>query len=151
MATTKIGPKHQITIPRDVFERLRLETGDLLEALVEGGKIVFVPKRLAEKAPAATLTQAEQQLLARAKRKLERIRADLTHSKGLTDEEARLAARAGLIAEDQIWWWTEEWQKKEREAERELRAGKGRGPFTTARDMLADLNDQARASRKKNA
>lgn len=51
MSTTKIGPKHQITIPRDVFEELRLDVGDILEAEVESGKIVLAPKQLTEKAP----------------------------------------------------------------------------------------------------
>lgn len=31
VATTKIGPKHQVTIPKSVFEALHLEVGDILD------------------------------------------------------------------------------------------------------------------------
>ncbi|MBW1716838.1 MAG: AbrB/MazE/SpoVT family DNA-binding domain-containing protein, partial [Deltaproteobacteria bacterium] len=31
MPITKISPKHQITIPKEAFEKLRLEVGDFLE------------------------------------------------------------------------------------------------------------------------
>ena len=42
MQITRISPKHQITIPREVFERLRLEVGDFLEVNVtEEGSFLF--------------------------------------------------------------------------------------------------------------
>lgn len=149
MAVTKIGPKHQVTIPKEVFEQLKLETGDLLEAQVDQGKIVLVPKRLAEKAPAVRLTPNEQILLEKAAKKIARIRKDLVHSQGLSLEEARVAGRVGLISEDQMWWWTEEWQKGEREAEAELRAGKSVGPFTTADELFADLRERMRRPKRR--
>ena len=31
MGLTKIGPKHQVTIPKTVFERLKLDVGDYLD------------------------------------------------------------------------------------------------------------------------
>src|SRR5438093_1005933 len=111
VSTTKIGPKHQITIPRDVFEELRLDVGDILEAGVERGKIVLVPKQLTEKTPVPKLAPKEQKLLLRARQKIERIRKNLPSSSGLTLEETDVAAKAGLIDQDQRWWWTEEWQK----------------------------------------
>jgi bifunctional DNA-binding transcriptional regulator/antitoxin component of YhaV-PrlF toxin-antitoxin module len=30
MSITRIGPKHQITIPKDIFKELKLEVGDFL-------------------------------------------------------------------------------------------------------------------------
>ena len=56
MSTTKIGFKHQVTIPIDAFERLHLEVGDVLEAEVQQGKLILVPKKLTEKAPIPKLT-----------------------------------------------------------------------------------------------
>ena len=49
MSTTRIGPKHQITIPKDIFEALNLEVGDFLEAGIEDNTIVLVPQKLIPK------------------------------------------------------------------------------------------------------
>jgi hypothetical protein len=59
-----------------------------------------------------------------AKRKIAHIRKNLAASRGLTPTEADAAARAGLIPSDQRWWWTEQWQEGERQAERDLKAGR---------------------------
>jgi AbrB family looped-hinge helix DNA binding protein len=42
-----------------------------------------------------------------------------------------------LIDRDQAWFWTEEWQKLEREADEAIRAGKLYGPFDSAAEMMA--------------
>jgi hypothetical protein len=42
-----------------------------------------------------------------------------------------------LIDPDQAWFWTEEWQKLEREADEAVRAGKLYGPFNSAAEMMA--------------
>lgn len=140
MSTAKIGFKHQVTIPKDAFEKLHLEVGDVLEAEVSQGKLVLVPKKLTEKAPAASLTAREQKLLARARGKIKRIRRDLASARGLTAAEADVAVKAGLIARDQRWWWTEDWQKGERESERDLRAGRARA-LESAEQLLEDLRN----------
>ena len=49
MGLTKIGPKHQITIPKAVFERLDLEVGDYLEVEVQSTMITMAPKKLISK------------------------------------------------------------------------------------------------------
>lgn len=141
MSTTKIGPKHQVTIPKDVFDKLSLEVGDYVDVQEQAGRIVLIPKRLVEKAPVPKLTPKEQKVLARAKRKIEAIRQDLASSRGLTREEADLAARVGLIDRDQRWWWTEEWQSGEREAEKDLRAGRTK-VFESVEDLTNDLRGQ---------
>ena len=124
MAVTKIGPKHQVTIPKEIFKKLNLEVGDFLDARTEGGEIILVPKQLAEKTPIPPLSPKEEKLLKKARDKVERIRQDILSSQGLTNEEAGVAVKVGLINKDQAWWWTEEWQKGERKAEREIRQGK---------------------------
>jgi len=145
MAAVRIGPKHQITVPKDAFEALRLSAGDFLDATVEGGRIILSPVQLTAKAPTARLTAAEQRVLARAKAKIERIRSDLLHAKGLSQEEVQLAAKVGLIDPDQLYWWTEAWQKGERAAEADARAGRALGPFATVEAFREGLRRRTRA------
>lgn len=143
MSTIRISPKRQITIPKPVFDEVKLEAGDVLDAIVHNGKIVLTPKRLADKTAATRLTAAEQKILARAQTKIERIQNDLLNSKGLTRKETEVAAKAGLIAEDQRYFWTEEWQKNERASERALRSGEISPTFDNANDALAYLHKEA--------
>lgn len=138
MPVVRVGPKHQVTIPKEVFERLHLDVGDFLDAAAEGGRIVLTPKRLTEKVPVRRLSPSEQKMLLRAKAKVERIRRDLLHAKGLTKEEVEVAAKAGLVDPDQKYWWTEEWQKGERAAEADIRAGRVQA-FSSKEEFLSGL------------
>jgi AbrB family looped-hinge helix DNA binding protein len=45
---------------------------------------------------------------------------------------------ASLIPKDQLWFWTSEWQKKEREADEDIAAGRVK-EFGSAEDLLKDL------------
>jgi len=49
MPAIKIGPKHQITIPREVFDSLHLEVGDFLDTRIKDNAIVLIPKKLVPK------------------------------------------------------------------------------------------------------
>ena len=89
MPAVKIGPKHQVTIPKDVFDSLHLEVGDFLEPQVKDNTIVLVPKK--------------------------------------------------LVAKDQEWFWTKEWQAREREADEAITKGEVSGPFSKASEALKDL------------
>ena len=140
MPLAKMKPKGQITIPKPVREKLGLAAGDLVEIDVEGGKGIIMPQRVVAKAPAAKLSAKEQRALARARKKIAAINEDMVNSKGLTLNEANAAAKAGLIAEDQRWWWLESWQEGEREAERDIKAGRVSGPFENAEELLAHLH-----------
>src|SRR5947209_4932492 len=82
----------------------------------------------------------EQQLMIRTREKIGRIRKDLLESRGLTRREADAAAKAGIVDSDQRWWWTEEWQKREREAESEIRRGRTKGPFSTSDELIKHLH-----------
>jgi len=44
-----------------------------------------------------------------------------------------------LIDKDQTWFWTQEWQAAEREAEDELRAGQVKA-FDTLDELISDLD-----------
>lgn len=124
MPHVKIGSRHQITIPKEIFEELQLEVGDLLEVSVENTKVVITPKRVVGKMPVQKLSSNELKLLKSAKKKIEIINTDYPNSTGLTEDEAKVAAKAGLIDPDQIWWWLEEWQRSEREAQKDIDSGK---------------------------
>jgi hypothetical protein len=69
-----------------------------------------------------------------------KIKMDLASAKGPTKEEARVAAEAGLIDPALAWWWLEPWQKKERDAEADLKAGRVSGPFENIEDLIKDMN-----------
>lgn len=86
---TRIGPKHQVTIPREIFSELKLEAGDYLEFEFDGQRIRIAPKK--------------------------------------------------LIAKEDVWFHSPEWQAKEREADEAIRNCELSGPFTTANAILRHL------------
>ena len=71
MSVTKIGPKHQVTIPRDVFEGLDIEVGDYLDVRVRGSAITMVPTKLIPKDQAWFHTSEWQRKEREADRALE--------------------------------------------------------------------------------
>lgn len=91
-ATTRIGPKHQVTIPKQVFKGLQLEIGDYLEVQAKDSHITMVPKK--------------------------------------------------LISRSQLWFYTPEWQQKEKEADKAIAHGKVSGPFYSVDKVLAHLRKQ---------
>lgn len=131
MPFIKVGPRHQITIPQEIRKAIGIEAGDLLEIVTQKGKVIIMPKQFVSEKPVAKLTAEEQELLIAAKQKIKAINQDMIHSTGLTPEQADVAARAGLIDPEQKWWWLEEWQEGERQAEQNDRDGNMSGPFET--------------------
>jgi AbrB family looped-hinge helix DNA binding protein len=89
MQTTKISPKHQITIPKEAFEKLHLEVGDFLEVDVTEEGLLLVPKK--------------------------------------------------LISKNQVWFWTKEWQEKEKEADEAIAKGEVSRPFKSAHELVRHL------------
>ncbi len=138
MPHSKITSSHRITIPKPVFEKLGLKVGDMIEVIEENGKVVLIPQQMSP----PELSKKEQRILARAKDKIKTINEDLLNSKGLTEVEANVAAKAGLIDPEQKYWWLESWQKGEREAERDEREGQSSSAFETAEGLLAHLHKQ---------
>jgi AbrB family looped-hinge helix DNA binding protein len=49
MQLTRISPKHQITIPKEVFTKLQLEVGDFLEVEATEAGVLLIPKKLISK------------------------------------------------------------------------------------------------------
>lgn len=139
MPMTKIGFRHQITIPKKLFMSLRLKEGEILEAEQEGTRIVLIPKRLVDKAPAPNLLENEQKILLSAKEKISKIQEDIINSKGLNDTEVKVAVKAGVIDSEQAYWWHEDWQKGERKTSEDVKTKKLKGPFNKTEDLLASL------------
>jgi antitoxin MazE len=89
MQVTKISPKHQITIPKEAFEKLHLEVGDFLEVDVAEEGLLLTPKK--------------------------------------------------LISKDQIWFWTKEWQQKEKEADEAIASGELSSSFKKSDELIRHL------------
>ena len=89
MSITRIGPKHQITIPQETFEQLGLQPGDFLEVQVRDDALYLIPQK--------------------------------------------------LIPKDQAWFWTQEWQERERETNEAIAGGELSGPFESVDELVRHL------------
>ena len=87
------------------------------------------------------LSKEEQKILKKVQAKIEKIKRDMVHSKGLSEEEISVAVKVGLIDKDQTWWWTEEWQRGEREAQKEIDEGRLLGSFSTVEQFKAAIEN----------
>ena len=92
MPLVKIGPKHQITIPTELFKALQLNVGDRVEIQLKDGVMYLIPQK--------------------------------------------------VIPSNQAWFWTEEWQQKETEADEAIAQGKLSRPFETAEELIKYLHGQ---------
>jgi len=86
MPTVKLGPKHQITIPSEIYRKFKLEVGDILQVEDRGEGIFLIPQT--------------------------------------------------LIPRDQAWFFSKEWQEKEREADEDIKEGRVSGPYDNLKDLL---------------
>lgn len=89
MQITRISPKRQITIPKEVCDKLLLRAGDFLEVDVVDEGIMLFPKK--------------------------------------------------LISRSQEWFWTKEWQEKEKEADQAIAKGEVSKTFEKADDLIKHL------------
>lgn len=139
MPYTKIGTKHQVTIPMGLFKKLKLQKGGLVEAVEQKGSILLIPKQVTNKPAVPRLNEKEQKILAKAKNKISKINTDPIKSIGLNNKEIEVAVKTGLIDQDQSYWWHEDWQKGEREADKDIADGNLIGPFNNIKDALKTL------------
>jgi len=69
-----------------------------------------------------------------------KLKLDIGDHIGITEEDGQIVLRPYmLVPKDQLWYWTEERQKKEREADEDIAAGRVSGPFSTAKEFMEDL------------
>jgi len=57
-------------------------------------------------------------------------------------EYEKLVAIFKIIPKEQLWFWTEEWQKREKEAEEDIRAGRVYGQFSSGKELLKSLKSK---------
>ena len=62
-----------------------------------------------------------------------------THA-GLTEEEMKIAADAGLIDWEQRYFWTPEWQERERKADEDIKKGCVGQPLSTVEGLQQYLD-----------
>lgn len=53
-----------------------------------------------------------------------------------TSEEGLLLIPKKLISKDQAWFWSKEWQEKEKEADEAIAKGELSGPFKKADELI---------------
>jgi bifunctional DNA-binding transcriptional regulator/antitoxin component of YhaV-PrlF toxin-antitoxin module len=133
MPLRKVRRFYQVSLPAKLSKKFGIAERDYVEMEPVAEGILVKPVTVTQRVTATRLTPKEQQLLAKAK--IKQINADITSAKGLTKAEARVAAKAGLIDPEQAWWWLESWQKGEREAEEDIRAGRMSGPFESVEEF----------------
>jgi AbrB family looped-hinge helix DNA binding protein len=56
-----------------------------------------------------------------------------------TTQEGLLLIPKKLIPKDQVWFWTKEWQTKEKEVDEAIAKGEVSGPFKTADELIRHL------------
>jgi AbrB family looped-hinge helix DNA binding protein len=49
MPLVKVGARHQVTIPKEIVEKLRLKSGDYVEVTLEDSKVIIVPKAIVDR------------------------------------------------------------------------------------------------------
>ena len=74
-----------------------------------------------------------------------RLRAGDVLEVRVEDDRMELVPMA-LVPRDQMWFWTPEWQAREREADEDIRAGRAKS-FRSADELIRSL----RGSRKRSA
>jgi len=50
MSVVKVMKRRQVVIPKELFDKLDLEVGDYLEVRLDGDNLVYVPKKLVDRA-----------------------------------------------------------------------------------------------------
>ena len=54
-------------------------------------------------------------------------------------EYERIRSIAEMVEKSQLWFWSEEWQKREKEADADIRSGRVRGPFRNKKELRSVL------------
>ena len=57
-------------------------------------------------------------------------------------EYEKLLAIFKIIPRNQLWFWTREWQKREKEAEEDIKTGRIYGPFSSGKELIESLKSK---------
>lgn len=143
MASVRVDPRHQITIPENIRAAIGLRAGDVLEVSVDQGKVILAPKYAAKRSPRKELSPDEKRALTRAEKKMNLIIEDSLNSKGLTAKEIAAAVKAGLIPKGEAYSWTEQCQKDLRASMQDYREGRVSPAFDDPHEAIAYLQGKA--------
>jgi len=67
----------------------------------------------------------------------------------LIERKGELALRPKVMIDpDQAWFWTKEWQKKEREADEDIKAGRISRSYIDVEELIKDLHKKSNVYRK---
>lgn len=58
------------------------------------------------------------------------------------EEYERFLFVSKIIDKDQLWFWTKQWQKKEAQADRDIRQKKLKGPFYSGKELVKALKSK---------
>ena len=75
---------------------------------------------------------------------INRILKKMKTNKGLTEEEMKIAADAGLIDWEQRYFWTPEWQEREKEADEDIKKERMGQPLSTVSELQQYLDSLKR-------
>jgi AbrB family looped-hinge helix DNA binding protein len=100
MAVVTVKNKFQVVIPRSVREKIGVGVGDLLEARVERGTIIFTPKTLVDRGIAESLEdfkrgrtrgpfETSEELLASIRRRTRKARSKKRSKSGSNKSDTR--------------------------------------------------------------
>ncbi len=79
------------------------------------GKVITIPKEIAKKGELILIPRKEYE---------------------------KLLSIFKIIPRDQLWFWTKEWQKREKETEEDIKAGRIFGPFSSGRKLIKSLKSK---------
>ena len=79
------------------------------------GKVITIPKEIAKKGDLVLIPREEYE---------------------------ELLSVFKIIPKEQLWFWTKEWQKREREAEEDIKTGRIYGPFSSGKKLLKSLKSK---------
>jgi AbrB family looped-hinge helix DNA binding protein len=133
MPLRKVRKFYQVSLPAHLSRKLEIAEGDYVEMVETPGGILVKPVVVAERVAAARPSPREQQLLTRRRKLIESTK---------TSSPPRAWRRKRRRWPPRLVWTTRSrpggglsLQKKEREAEADIKAGRISDPFDTAEEL----------------
>jgi hypothetical protein len=79
---------------------------------------------------------------------INKIKRKMKTRQGLSDEELKIAAEAGLIDWEQRYFWTPEWQAREQEADDDISRGRV-GPVLSTPEEVRQFHESLIKKRRR--
>ena len=133
MPLSKIGERHQVVIPKEIFEKLKLKPGEYLDVQFKDQTVVMKPTKITLRNTKISPKEIY--------RNIKRVWLKKGWAKADDpDLDEKIAERVkAVIQKDQEWFWTDEWQDEEREADEDAKK-RGSKTFRDVEDLIRELN-----------